>query len=129
MIEDYSKFADSFEECDIDPAAFAHRDHVGVAYEMLRRYEFLDAVARYSKCISALAKKAGVAKKFNTTITLAFLSLIAERMDRSENDTFERFMEQNQDLLSSDLLKRWYTPDRLSSDLARAVFLMPNVAA
>jgi len=129
MSRNYVELARSFEDCDIDAGAFGHMDHVGVAYEMLRTYDFLKASVRYSECINTIATRAGAARKFNTTITLAFLSLIAERMEATRHDTFDDFIEQNQDLLSSDLLAKWYSAERLRSDLARTVFLMPDAAA
>ena len=43
MKVNYEELAKSFEACDIDASDFSHADHVGVAYEMLRRYAFLDA--------------------------------------------------------------------------------------
>ena len=129
MNRDYAQFIQSFEECDIDASAFGHIDHVGVAYEMLRKYDFLTACSRYSHCINTIATKAGAAGKFNTTITLAFLSLIAERMEAVSYKSFDAFIEQNQDLLAGNLLAKWYSKERLGSDLARSVFLMPDIAA
>ncbi|MDH3743078.1 MAG: hypothetical protein OER56_15925 [Hyphomicrobiales bacterium] len=129
MIRNYEEFVRSFEDCDIDASDFGHIDHIGVAYAMLRRYDFLDASIKYSNCINTIATKAGAAQKFNTTITLAFLSLIAERMQRAHHETFDDFIAQNQDLLSGNVLAKWYSPERLQSDLARTVFLMPDAAA
>ena len=129
MAKDYAEFINSFEACDIDASEFGHVDHIGVAYEMLRRYDFLNASAKYANCINTIATKAGAAQKFNTTITLAFLSVIAERMQAKPSADFDEFIAQNQDLLSGNVLAKWYTPERLQSDLARNVFLMPDVAA
>ncbi len=129
MTTDYSALTRSFEACDIDASAFRHVDHVGVAYEMLRRYGFLEASFKYAECISAIATGAGAARKFNMTITLAFLSLIAERMEVTRPDSFDEFISQNQDLLSGNILEKWYSPERLRSDLARSIFLMPDAAA
>ena len=84
LIKDYVELTRSFENCDVDSSTFGKVDHIGVAYEMLRNYEFLDASVRYSKCINTIATLAGAAQKFNTTITLAFLSLIAERMHATD---------------------------------------------
>lgn len=122
----YVELARSFEERDIDAGAFRHCDHVGVAYEMLRNYDFVDAAARYAGSIKSMAQKAGVPEKFNATITLAFLSLIAERMGTTRHSNFDDFIAGNPDLLSKDVLEKWYSPERLRSDLARAVFLMPD---
>ena len=129
MSRNYEAFFTSFEACDIDASAFTHMDHVGVAYEMLRRYDFLDASVKYADCINTIATKSGAARKFNTTITLAFLSVIVERMQAKPSEGFEAFIRQNQDLLSGNILAKWYTPERLQSDLARTVFLMPDAAA
>ena len=49
-------------------------------------------------------------------------------MDATRQDSFEAFIAQNRDLLSNDLLAKWYSPERLKSDLARSVFLMPDAA-
>lgn len=117
-----------FEARSLDPAAFRHREHVAVAYEMLRRYDFIEAAARYGAGLQALTAKAGLPHKFNTTVTLAFMSLIAERMATTAHRDVEHFIAANPDLLSKALLERWYPPERLGSDLAREVFLMPEAA-
>ena len=129
MSTNYAELTRSFEDCDIDASAFGHIDHIGVAYEMLRRNDFLTAALKYAKCIDRIAKKAGAARKFNTTITLAFLSLIAERMQTTSNDSFDAFIAQNQDLVSGNPLQEWYSPERLQSDMARSLFLMPDIIA
>lgn len=116
----------SFEAGKLEPAAFKHTDHVAVAYEMLGAYEFLEACSKYAGNIRALAEKAGAPMKFNATITVAFMSLIAERMVSGNYETFEAFIFDNQDLQSKNLLERWYSPERLNCDTARAVFLMPD---
>lgn len=129
MTTDYVEFTKSFEACDIDTTAFSHVDHLGVAYEMLRRYDFLTACVKYANCISTIATKAGADRKFNTTVTLAFLSIIAERMGAESAGDFDMFLEQNRDLLSGNVLARWYSADRLNSEAARHAFLMPDIAA
>ena len=118
--------ARSFQAGEVDAASFRHRDHVAVAYEMLRTHEFMDVTASYTKTIRSIAAKAGVPEKFNATITVAFLSLIAERMSTTPHADCEDFIARNPDLLSKDLLANRYTPERLRSDLARAVFLLPD---
>ena len=123
-----SELRHAFETQQINPAEFRHVDHVAVAYAMLRRYDFIEATARYADTIRAIATKAGAPKKFNTTITLAFMSLIAERMETTGHLGYEDFITQNQDLLAKEILAHWYSPERLQSDLARQIFLMPDAA-
>ncbi len=127
MTPEQSKLRHSFETHTLDASAFRHLDHVQVAYEMLSAYSFIEASAKYAENIGTIATKAGVPHKFNATITFAFLSLIAERMDVTEHTNYEEFIAQNQDILSKNVLAKWYSPERLSSDLARNVFLLPDV--
>ena len=126
MRRNYKELARAFESGDINVAGFGHIDHVGVAYQMLGDNDFLDASVKYSRSINTIATKAGHAQKFNVTITMAFLSLIAERMSVTHHNSFDTFIAKNEDLLSADLLSKWYSLERLRSDLARAVFLLPD---
>ncbi len=123
-----AELARAFEAGELAPEAFKHADHVAVAYEMLSAYEFLDACSRYAASIKVLAERAGAPEKYNATITLAFLSLIAERIALGRHAGCEEFMAQNGDLTSRDVLLQWYSPQRLTCDTARAVFLLPDPA-
>lgn len=118
-----------FEAHDVEAAKFDHEQHVRAAFEMLRRYGFLEASMRYVAAIQAIATEAGVPEKFNLTITLAFLALIAERASRAPDCDFDEFIARNPDLLSKAVLDRWYSPERLQSDLARRQFLLPGEVA
>ncbi len=76
MITNYKELTDSFEKLAINPAKFGHIDHVGVAYEMLSRYDFLNAMYKYSCNIHSIASSVGAADKYKVTITIGFLSMI-----------------------------------------------------
>lgn len=127
MNKNYVEFTKSFEQLDIDAEAFSHRDHVGVAYELLRKYNFWTAATKFSTCLNTIATRAGAADKFNMTITMAFLSIIAERIVIAENMNFEDFIIANQDLLSSNILTKHYSRDRLGFEKAKTMFLMPDM--
>ncbi len=118
----------AFEAHEIDNTTFHHADHIRVAFDLLRKYDFIDAASIYAKGIRTLATKAGAPKKFNLTITYAFMSLIAERMDSNPNATFDTFVAGNSDLMSKDVLMKWYDRERLNADKARSIFLLPNAA-
>lgn len=124
-----SELLQRFEECTLDTAAFGHHQHVAVAYEMLERYGFVETVTRYGAGIRALADAAGAPDKYNETVTVAFLALIAERKATSGGDGFGAFIDRNPDLLDKNVLARWYSVDRLYSELARRTFLLPDKAA
>lgn len=118
----------AFRDQSLHPASFHHADHVRVAFDLLRHHDFIDAAAAYAKGIRTIAANAGVPQKFNLTITYAFISLIAERLAANPVDTFDTFVLANPDLMNKDVLTRWYREDRLNSDMARTLFLLPDAA-
>lgn len=118
----------AFEAHEIDPPAFHHAEHVRVAFDLLGKYDFIEAAAIYAKGIRAITQKAGVPQKFNLTITYAFMSLIAERFETDSKQDFDVFVSDNPDLMSPDILANWYRDERLNNAKARAVFLLPDVA-
>ncbi|MGV6804987.1 MAG: hypothetical protein ACWA49_12330 [Ruegeria sp.] len=123
-----SPITHAFEAHEIDNTNFGHGEHVRVAFDLLNKYDFIDAAAIYAKGIRALATKAGAPDKFNLTITYAFMSLIAERMSRAPADGFDSFAADNSDVMVKTILNRWYDDDRLHSDTARGIFLLPTAA-
>jgi len=129
MSMEYSELLSQFEAFEVDPAEFGHRQHVQVAYEILHKYNFLEASTKYSFAINRIATKAGAPEKFHVTITFAFLSLIAERIHETEQTNFEEFLAQNQDLLFRNILDKWYSNEQLKSEFARTHFLLPDRAA
>lgn len=122
----YSELMRQFEAHEVDAGAFGHREHVQVAWEMLHKYSFMDASAKYTNAINTIATRAGVPEKFNMTITLAFLSVIAERVYASKEADFEAFIAINEDLLSKSVLNEWYSDEQLQSEFARTHFLLPK---
>ena len=113
---------------DIDPAQFPHREHVRMAFEMLKRHDFPETVLHYSRALRAMAERVGRPQAFHQTITIAFLSLIAERMERDGAADFVAFAQANPDLLEKSVLGRWYRPERLASEIARRTFVLPEPA-
>jgi hypothetical protein len=109
-----------------DPRTFNHREHVRAAFELLTQHSFDEATYRFSWLVRQLAQRAGKPDIFNQTITVAFLSVIAERMTTQGCPDFAAFEAGNPDVLSATLLHSWYRPERLRSELARRVFILPD---
>ena len=122
--EDLMRFARG--EC--DPADFPHREHVRMAFEMLRRHSFPETVLHYSRALRSMAARGGRPEAYHETITVAFLSLLAERMDNMSAADFAQFEGDNPDLMEKGILARWYRPKRLASNAARRTFLLPEPA-
>jgi hypothetical protein len=113
---------------EIPAADFPHREHVRMAFEMLRRHDFAETVLHYSRAVRGMAQRAGKPQAFHQTVTIAFLSLIAERLEAGQWDDFAAFARDNPDLLDKGAVARWYRPQRLASESARRTFLLPEPA-
>jgi len=100
-------------------------DHLGAARAARRRGEFFEAAQRDAEGIRASATAAGAPEKFNATLTLAFLSLVAERMGDEDSETF---VAENADLTMETLRRAGYGADRLAHPKARAIGLLPQSA-
>jgi hypothetical protein len=111
---------------EIDTASFPHREHVRMAFEMLRRRDFAETVLHYSRALRTMAQRAGKPQAFHQTVTIAFLSLIAERLEGGEWGDFAAFARDNPDLLDKSTVARWYRAERLASERARRIFLLPE---
>lgn len=113
------------------PDRFDHGTHVAVAFAILREVPFHEAVARYARGIRRIAAQTGKADLFSETITIAFLSLIAEAIDDDPGGAtdFAAFAAANRHLFDKTVLNRHYSAERLSSAAARTRFVMPDRAA
>jgi hypothetical protein len=110
---------------EIDPRKFPHSEHVRFAYEMLARHSFAETVSLFSVGLKKLAAKSGRPELYHDTITIAFLSIVAERRAQSQARNWTAFIAENSDLLEKRCLERWYERRRLTSDLARQNFVLP----
>jgi|SRR5580658_4798593 hypothetical protein len=114
---------------EIDAADFPHREHVRMAFEMLRRHDFAKTVWLFSRTLRAMAARAGKPQAFNQTVTIAFLSLIAERMEQTRPPDFVTFARDNAELFDKDVLARWYPRQQLAAEITRRIFVMPELTA
>jgi hypothetical protein len=111
---------------DIDPGRFPHREHVRMGFEVLRRYNFETAALHYCGALRVMTARAGKPMAFHQTMTMAFLALIAERLEAGGQSDFAAFAAANADLIDKSALQRWYRPERLATDAARRTFVLPD---
>jgi hypothetical protein len=112
---------------EVDPAHFPHREHVRMAFEMLRRHDFAETALHYSRALRAMTARIGKPQAFHQTVTIAFLSLVAERMQQCGDAVdFDALVRAHPELLDKATLSRWYPPERLASEAARRTFLLPE---
>ncbi|MGH8202035.1 MAG: hypothetical protein ACREVO_16990 [Steroidobacteraceae bacterium] len=117
---------DRFLRGEVAITAFPHREHLRMGFEMLRRHDFVETALHYSRTLQAMAARVGKPQAFHQTVTIAFLSLIAERIACADYADFESFAHLNPDLFERSALTRWYPSERLATGAARRTFLLPN---
>ncbi len=117
-----------FESAELPPDSFSHVEHVRAAWWYLERYPFPDALGRFCDAIRRFAAAKGKAERYHETITVAYMLLIAERLDNMRGATWTEFADRNGDLLERkpSILARYYSDETLASDRARRVFVMPG---
>jgi hypothetical protein len=127
-----NELIDQFERGVTPENSFHHADHVRLAFEYLRRYPALEALAKFAAALQRFATAHGKPDLYHETITWAYLFLIRERMLRgTQPQTWEEFACANPDLLTWErgeggILTRYYRQDTLASPAARAAFLLPD---
>ena len=117
---------EQFLKGEIDNRSFRHADHIRVGFELLQRHDFSTAARAFSTSLKTIAAKAGNPGAYHETITVAFLAVIAERSAGCVSGDVEAFLRDNSDLMVKSVLERWYEPERLRSELARRIFLLPQ---
>jgi hypothetical protein len=111
---------------EIAAADFPHREHVRMAFEMLRRYDFAESVWQFSRTLRLMAARAGKPQAFSQTVTIAFLAIIAERMEPGPAADFSAFARDNPEVFEKDVLARWYPHEQLAAEITRRVFVLPQ---
>lgn len=123
------EWMEQFENATLSSASFHHADHVRMAFLYLRQYPPLEALRRFSSALIRFAAANGKPNLYHETITWAFLLLIRERIARAgDSQTWAEFSANNPDLLNGNenILKKYYRPETLSSEMAKRVFLFPD---
>ena len=110
----------------LDLTAFPHAEQLRLGYEMLARFPFAEALARYSRGLRLLVARVGKPEVYHETLTVAFLAVIAERRASAQADGWEEFIAANSDLLDKRCIERWYDPEQLASEVARGSFCLPR---
>jgi hypothetical protein len=117
------------EACEIPAGTFHHEQHVRVAWALLEEGGLLAALQRFPRALRRFAAHHGLHTLYHETITWTFLFLIHERRQQlPAHHGWDEFSRANPRLLQDHkgTLARYYSKERLGSELARSVFLMPD---
>jgi len=121
---------EQFEDGTLPNEGFHHREHVRTAFLYLTKYPVPEALQIFSRTLRRFAEARGKPQLYHQTITWAYIFLIQERMARAgSKQSWEEFARDNPDLLvwKDGILTRFYRSETLMSELARTVFLLPDL--
>jgi hypothetical protein len=116
----------AFEDGSTDLATFDHEAHVRVAFVLLQRHPFLDALKRIGDGLQRLAFRSGTPERFHVTVTVAFVSAVAEQAARHQTTNWFSFRATCPELLDRTHLATYYTTFELNDPIARTVFVLPS---
>jgi hypothetical protein len=125
-------FINQFEASTLPSGSFHHRDHVKLAWLYLQRHSLLETLVRFSEGLKRFATANGKDNLYHETITWAYVLLIHERMKRAGGkQSWEDFAAANPDLFDwqNSILKTYYREETLRSELARRVFVFPDLGS
>jgi hypothetical protein len=109
---------------------FHHVDHLHAAWLYLTRFPAAEAIAKFSAVLRSYVTSLGKPGRYHETVTWAYLLLLNERIHCSKPLTsWEQFAEEHVDLMDwrNSILLRYYREETLKSELARRVFVMPDL--
>jgi hypothetical protein len=124
------EFLKSFEECSLPKRLWTHEAHVRMAWLYLRQRPLAEVIPIVRQAIQRYNGSLGNAEGYHETITLAYLVLIDDRIDRgSSQETFASFTRGFPTLLDRKMsaLLVHYSRDLLFSPEAREVFVEPDL--
>jgi len=131
---DDDTFLQRFEQCQIAPDAWGHREHIKVAYIYLRRMPLDAAINRMRHGLRALQAAFQVPdaldRGYHETMTQSWMRLVDFTLQQFGPATSaDEFYQSHPQLWQSKVLRFFYSADRLLSAEAKAAFLAPDIAA
>ena len=125
------EFREQFEGKTLDPIHFTHLGHMRIAWLYLIEYELDIALKHICRGIKQYAESLGDSSKFNLTLTDAMVRIMARRTEFRDNQNWEIFLAENNDLIDDflSILLKHYSKGLLFSDEARTSLIRPDIKA
>jgi hypothetical protein len=118
------EFLAAFHSCELPASSFRHGDHLRLAWLLLHRKPFAEALTLVREGIRRYAEHLGVPHLYHETITMAWVKLLATHHEA----TFAEFIAANEYRVNRELLHRFWTPGLLDSAAARSCWVPPDRA-
>ena len=123
-------FVAAFQSGMLSPTAFHHRDHLRLAWRLIRQLGTPAATGMITEGIRSFAIQNGHADKYHETLTRFWVRIVSHLIDtRPDISTFERFLETYPQLLDKALPYRHWSRETIQSQAARAHWVEPDLLA
>jgi hypothetical protein len=123
-------FVAAFQTGRLSPASFHHRDHLRLAWCLIRRSGAAAATTMITVGIRRFATQHGQADKYHETLTRFWVRIVSHLIDtRPDIAAFERFLEAYPQLLDKALPYRHWSRETMQSQAARARWVEPDLLA
>jgi hypothetical protein len=116
------EFLAAFANCTLPPSSFRRGDHLRLAWLLLHRKSFDEALTLIREGIKRYAAHQGAAQLYHETVTIAWVQLLATH----DEPTFEVFLAINAQRLNINLLHQFWTPAVLESEAAKRDWMQPD---
>ena len=114
----------------LPPQQFHHRDHLRLAWVLVRLSGEDEATRRITSGIHYFATMHGQAEKYHETMTRFWVRIVAHAVAaRPEISTFDAFLAAFPLLLEKDLPYRHWQRETMASPAARAQWVEPDIQA
>lgn len=123
------EFRDHFENGDIAPGDFHHRDHLRLVFVYLCENDARHANERMRATLKKFLKINGVPNtKYHETLTYSWVQAVRHFMNKAGDVTsFDQFIAADDRLLDTGIMLSHYRRETLYSDRARIEFIPPDL--
>ena len=121
-------FLRAFEDLSFPADLFHHREHIRVAWLYLKSSDASRAAERMSEGIRRFANHQGATQKYQHTLTLAWMRLVAAALvETPEGYTFEQFLAAHPDLDDKNVLAKYYSNELMQTNAAAEGWVEPDL--
>src|SRR5213596_410105 len=118
----------ALERGEVANQSFHHLSHLHVAWVYLTESSCVEeAAAKMRNTLQRFAASVGNSEKYNETITLFWLHLLAGMRAFGSRESLQQIVHANPRLLEKNFPLAYYSPERLFSDKARASWVEPDL--
>jgi hypothetical protein len=124
-----SRFLRAFDAGRLPEDGFGHREHLRLAWILIDRLGADAAAPEIERRLSHLADAHGMPERYNRTLTLFWVRLVAHVSARRAARSSADFLAAEAWLMDPSLARRHYSAELLGSGRARAAWVAPDLIA